>query len=32
MGCFPMVSGLTLDEDAILNEIKKNGNFELSSI
>jgi rubrerythrin len=27
-----MVSGLTPDEDAILNEIKENENFELSSI
>jgi rubrerythrin len=32
MGCAVMVSGLTPDEDAILNEIKVNGNFELSSI
>jgi hypothetical protein len=27
-----MVSGLTPDEDAILNEIKENENFELSSL
>jgi rubrerythrin len=31
MGCVTMASGLTPDEDAILNEIKENG-FELSSI
>jgi hypothetical protein len=32
MGCAVMVSGLPPDEDAILNEINKNGYFELASI
>jgi rubrerythrin len=32
MGRFTMASGLTPDEDAILNEIREKGNFELSSI
>ena len=32
MGRFTVASGLTPDEDAILNEIREKGNFELSSI